>query len=117
ELADSIKIFFAKKSHGKSFRIHPATKTFQALRIYVNRELEVLEKILKDISDLMTPGSRIVVISFHSLEDRIVKHAFKNYAQQKQFSLLTKKPITASENELKANPRSRSAKLRAISAN
>ena len=110
ELADAIKIFFAKQSSGKSFRIHPATRVFQALRIYINRELEVLKNVLEDLPSLLEPGARVVVISFHSLEDRIVKNAFKS----SNLKILTKKPITATEQELGQNPRSRSAKLRAL---
>jgi 16S rRNA (cytosine1402-N4)-methyltransferase len=114
ELADAVKIFFAKQSSGKSFRIHPATRAFQALRIYVNRELEVLESTLNDLPDLLAPGARIVVISFHSLEDRIVKNAFKNPLLKDCLKILTKKPIMAGEQETLDNPRSRSAKLRAV---
>lgn len=108
-LADAIKSFSAKRSDGKTFRIHPATKTFQALRIYINRELEVLKNILQELPEVMEVDARIVVISFHSLEDRIVKHAFK----RPELQILTKKPLQASETETKDNPRSRSAKLRA----
>jgi 16S rRNA (cytosine1402-N4)-methyltransferase len=89
--------------------IHPATRTFQALRIYVNKELENLETVLPQCEALLAPGGRVAIISFHSLEDRIVKHYFK---QAESLEVLTKKPIEASENELRLNPRSRSAKLR-----
>jgi 16S rRNA (cytosine1402-N4)-methyltransferase len=94
-------------------RIHPATKTFQALRIFVNRELEDLQALLKAAPRILKPGGRVVVISFHSLEDRIVKDAFREGARQGYFSLLTKKPVTATELESDRNPRARSAKLRA----
>jgi len=94
-------------------RIHPATRTFQALRIFVNRELDDLRKLLQAAPQLLKPGGRMVVISFHSLEDRIVKDAMREGAKLGQYKLLTKKPVTASEEEIDRNPRSRSAKLRA----
>jgi 16S rRNA (cytosine1402-N4)-methyltransferase len=95
-------------------RIHCATRTFQALRIAVNRELEVLEPALRDAVDILAPGGRVCVVSFHSLEDRIVKNTFRAMASGPQASLrvLTKKPVIASEIERRRNPRSRSAKLR-----
>jgi 16S rRNA (cytosine1402-N4)-methyltransferase len=94
-------------------RIHPATLTFQALRIFVNRELDDLKALLKAAPRILKPGGRVVVISFHSLEDRIVKDALREGAHQHYLSLLTKKPVTASEEESNRNPRARSAKLRA----
>ena len=94
-------------------RIHPATRTFQALRIFVNRELDDLRKLMQAAPHLLKPGGRLVVISFHSLEDRIVKDEMREGAKQGQYKLLTKKPVTASEEEIASNPRSRSAKLRA----
>jgi 16S rRNA (cytosine1402-N4)-methyltransferase len=94
-------------------RIHPATRTFQALRIFVNRELDDLKALLEAAPRVLKPGARLVVISFHSLEDRIVKDATRAGAKQGQYRLLTKKPITASATEIETNPRSRSAKLRA----
>jgi 16S rRNA (cytosine1402-N4)-methyltransferase len=94
-------------------RIHPATRTFQALRIFVNRELDDLRALLEAAPRILKPGGRLVVISFHSLEDRIVKDAFREGAKQGYFSLLTKKPVTATEYESDRNPRARSAKLRA----
>jgi len=94
-------------------RIHPATKTFQALRIFVNRELDDLQALLEAAPRILKPGGRVVVISFHSLEDRIVKDAFREGAQKGYFSVLTKKPVTATELESDRNPRARSAKLRA----
>lgn len=95
-------------------RIHCATRTFQALRIAVNRELERLEPSLRDAIDVLAPKGRICVISFHSLEDRIVKHTFRSLAQgpAARLALLTKKPILPSEQECRDNPRARSAKLR-----
>ncbi len=96
------------KSH-----IHPATKTFQALRIYVNRELDEIRTLLEAAPKLLKPSARLVVISFHSLEDRIVKDSLRDGAQQGIWKILTKKPVTAGEEELERNPRSRSAKLRA----
>jgi len=97
----------------KHERIHPATRTFQALRIYVNRELDDLKALLEAAPRVLKPGGRLVVISFHSLEDRIVKDALREGAKQGHYRLLTKKPVTATEEEIVTNPRSRSAKLRA----
>jgi 16S rRNA (cytosine1402-N4)-methyltransferase len=95
-------------------RIHCATRTFQALRIAVNRELDVLEPAIRDTVDMLRPGGRIAVISFHSLEDRIVKHTFRALAERPhpQVAVLTKKPQVPSDAECQANPRARSAKLR-----
>jgi 16S rRNA (cytosine1402-N4)-methyltransferase len=97
----------------KKHAIHPATRTFQALRIFVNRELDDLKALLEAAPRMLKPGGRLVVISFHSLEDRIVKDATREGAQQGTYRLLTKKPVTATEEEIESNPRSRSAKLRA----
>jgi 16S rRNA (cytosine1402-N4)-methyltransferase len=94
-------------------RIHPATRTFQALRIFVNRELDDLRALLEAAPRLLKPGGRLVIISFHSLEDRIVKDALREGVKRGHYRLLTKKPVTASEEEVDRNPRSRSAKLRA----
>ena len=94
-------------------RIHPATRTFQALRIFVNRELDDLRALMEAAPRLLKPGGRLVIISFHSLEDRIVKDALREGAKRGHYRLLTKKPVTASEEEIDRNPRSRSAKLRA----
>ncbi|MDA1020106.1 MAG: 16S rRNA (cytosine(1402)-N(4))-methyltransferase RsmH [Cyanobacteria bacterium] len=112
KLAELIKIIYARGSNGKTFRIHPATKTFQALRIEVNKELEVLEEFLELDFDVLQPGAVLAIISFHSLEDRIVKNAFKKYVSEDKLELLCKKPIIATEEEISQNPRSRSAKLR-----
>lgn len=109
-------------------RIHPATRTFQALRIAVNRELEGLGEFVETAIDLLQPGGRLVVISFHSLEDRIVKRALRRLAgtcecpprapvclcgARRAVEILTKRPVAAAEDELEENPRARSAKLRA----
>jgi 16S rRNA (cytosine1402-N4)-methyltransferase len=94
-------------------RIHPATKTFQALRIFVNHELDDLRALLEAAPQLLKPGGRLVIISFHSLEDRIVKDALRDGVKQGHYELLTKKPVTAEQQEIDRNPRSRSAKLRA----
>jgi 16S rRNA (cytosine1402-N4)-methyltransferase len=93
-------------------RIHPATKTFQALRIFVNRELDDLRTLLNAAPQVLKPGGRLVIISFHSLEDRIVKDAFREGVKQGHYRLLIKKPVTPEEEEIDRNPRSRSAKLR-----
>jgi 16S rRNA (cytosine1402-N4)-methyltransferase len=112
-LADVISAA-ARPMNSEQRRIHPATRTFQALRIFVNRELDDLRALLQAASRVLKPGGRVVVISFHSLEDRIVKDAFREGANQyKYFRVLTKKPVTASEIESGRNPRARSAKLRA----
>lgn len=110
-------------------RIHPATRTFQALRIAVNTELDSLEQGMRAALDLLRPGGRGVIISFHSLEDRIVKHIFREYAEgctcprqlpicvcgkQPRVKVLTSRPVTATAEETESNPRARSAKLRAV---
>jgi 16S rRNA (cytosine1402-N4)-methyltransferase len=117
-----------RPKHGESSK-HPATRLFQALRIEVNQELEVLQTALKDVLSVLKPGGRFAVITFHSLEDRIVKQYFKQESvdcicpphipmcicgHKAQVELVTRKPVTASEEELQTNPRSRSAKLRVI---
>jgi 16S rRNA (cytosine1402-N4)-methyltransferase len=96
-------------------RIDPATRTFQALRIWVNRELEGLDRFLEAAAKRLRLGARLVVITFHSLEDRIVKHTFRALAHRQDATLqvLTKKPVVADEEEVRRNPRARSAKLRA----
>jgi 16S rRNA (cytosine1402-N4)-methyltransferase len=104
----------ARPMNSAQRRIHPATRTFQALRIFVNRELDDLKALLEAAPRILKPRGRVVVISFHSLEDRIVKDAFREEGKKnKDFRVLTKKPVTASEEESDRNPRARSAKLRA----
>jgi 16S rRNA (cytosine1402-N4)-methyltransferase len=125
ELAKLVEKVVGGRKHK---RIHPATRTFQALRIAVNRELEVLEKFIFDAVDVLRKNGRFVIISFHSLEDRLVKSSFlklsgkcqcsKDFPEcvcgaKKLVEVLTRKPVIPSENEKKENPRSRSAKLRA----
>lgn len=102
-----------KDRHGKT---HPATRSFQALRIAVNEELTVLENTLPKLLPFLADGGVLAVISFHSLEDRIVKHTFKEIVEKEDFPaiILTKKPLTATEEELSQNSRSRSAKLRLL---
>jgi 16S rRNA (cytosine1402-N4)-methyltransferase len=97
-------------------RLDPATRTFQALRIWVNRELEGLDVFLEQTVERLLAGARLAVISFHSLEDRIVKHAFRalERARGTALRILTKRPLVPSDAEIEANPRARSAKLRAI---
>lgn len=97
-------------------RIHCATRTFQALRIAVNQELDHLEPALRDAADVLAPGGRLCVISFHSLEDRIVKHTFRALAAQAEqgFEILTKRPQLPADEEMHRNSRSRSAKLRVL---
>jgi 16S rRNA (cytosine1402-N4)-methyltransferase len=100
-------------------RLHPATRTFQALRIAVNNELAVITPALHDAADRLAPGGRMCVISFHSLEDRLVKYTFRDLSQQsdQRVAVLTKKPGVASVEERKQNPRARSAKLRVLEKN
>ena len=100
-----------KWRHG---RTHPATRVFQALRIFVNKELEVLEEVIPRVISILPPGARFGIITFHSLEDRIVKHMFRDFHQKKVVELVKRKPILPSEEEIKVNPRSRSAKLRMV---
>lgn len=112
ELANAIAACVpASYRHG---RIHPATRTFQALRIAVNRELESLEKWLAIAPNWLKPNGKIAVITFHSLEDRMVKHTFR---EDDRLQVLTKKVIIGSDAEIKANPRARSAKLRIAQRN
>lgn len=99
---------------GVSRRLHPATRTFQALRIAVNDELGALQHLLDVLPDVLIPGGRAVILSFHSLEDRLVKQSFRQGAQAGSWNVLTRKPIRPSAAEVASNPRSRSAKLRAV---
>ena len=108
-------IFHSYPSKLRKGRTHPATRTFQALRLYVNQELEVLEKTLLIAATLLKPKGRLAVISFHSLEDRIVKHEFRRIEKDRpEFKVITKKPIVPKSEEIKRNFRSRSAKLRIL---
>lgn len=93
-------------------RRHPATKTFQALRIVVNSELGNIARVLPDATRVLKRGGRIIVISFHSLEDRIIKNYFRNETHQGTLHIITKRPLTPTDKEIKTNPRARSAKLR-----
>jgi 16S rRNA (cytosine1402-N4)-methyltransferase len=95
-------------------KTHPATKTFQALRIAVNDEFSVLETFISEAVSMLSSGGRLAIITFHSLEDRIVKNTFKDLARTNVGTLVHKKPIVASREECKENPRARSAKLRTI---
>lgn len=106
----------AVPAHSRHGRIHFATRTFQAIRIAVNRELDALEAALPQMIDVLTVGGRLCVISFHSLEDRIVKHAFRSReaSANPDVKILTKKPQIATALELERNPRARSAKLRVV---
>lgn len=92
-------------------RLHCATRTFQALRIAVNEELDYLERALREAADVLEPGGRLCVLSFHSLEDRIVKRTFRSLSDT-QLTIRTKKPLRPTQEEMAHNPRSRSAKLR-----
>ncbi|MFN7088394.1 MAG: 16S rRNA (cytosine(1402)-N(4))-methyltransferase, partial [Candidatus Paceibacteria bacterium] len=98
----------------KFFRVHPATRVFQAIRIVVNNELENITKALWESIEVVDHGGRIVVISYHSLEDRIVKNIFRKIQMQGIAVILTKKPIRPSRAEVLENPSSRSARLRSV---
>ena len=124
-LADAVADAFPAQARRKS-RLHPATKVFQALRIAVNNELDAVERVIPIAIDLLRPGGRLAVVAFHSLEDRLVKRAFKQFStsvsappgmasieeQSASIRLVNRKPIGPDQAELRANPRSRSAKLR-----
>ncbi|NSW86833.1 MAG: 16S rRNA (cytosine(1402)-N(4))-methyltransferase RsmH [Syntrophobacteraceae bacterium] len=127
ELADLISYTVPRTRDSR--RIHPATRTFQALRIAVNRELETLEVFLTDVLDALKPGGRLCIVAFHSLEDRIIKHRFRDWAKSCRcpanapvckcqgrplVKLLTRKAVRPGEEEVGANPRARSARLRAV---
>ncbi len=112
ELGEIIRSTVGKSYEGG--RIDPSTRVFQALRIYVNRELENLSEVLAELKDILKPGGIAIIISFHSLEDRLVKQAFRQMERDGMAEILTKKPVTADPEEQRDNPRSRSAKLRAI---
>lgn len=95
-------------------RIHPATRVFQALRIVVNDELATLSRFLDTAPHCLSPGGRVAVVSYHSLEDRLVKQAWKRLHDTGEFRIITKRPLTPSDDEVEANPRARSAKLRVL---
>ena len=114
--AELARVVSAAAPSMKGDKIHPATRTFQAIRIRVNKELEEIQSLLnpgRGAGSLLKPRGRLVLISFHSLEDRLVKDAFRDAGRDKVFEVLTKKPVVAGEQEKMRNPRSRSAKLRA----
>lgn len=113
QLSELVTNVMAKKSNpNQRWRIHPATRVFQALRIAVNDELGQLEQLLDELPNVCQSGARIAIISFHSLEDRQVKLAFRQWKHAGLGEILTKKPLVATDVEIEANPRSRSAKLR-----
>ena len=106
----------ALAKYGRGGKVHPATRTFQAIRIAVNDELGQIERTLELLPKVLKPGGRVVIITFHSLEDRLVKDWMREasgYGEESEIRILTKKPITAEMQELFINPRARSAKLRA----
>jgi 16S rRNA (cytosine1402-N4)-methyltransferase len=109
---DELAAIVTRALGGQRGRIHPATRTFQALRIAVNDELASLEAALPQVIDLLAPGGRMAIIAFHSLEDRIVKHTLRAEAQAGRLRIITRKPVEASVEEQRTNPRSRSARLR-----
>ncbi|MBE7159404.1 MAG: 16S rRNA (cytosine(1402)-N(4))-methyltransferase RsmH, partial [Rhodospirillales bacterium] len=110
--AELARVVSAAAPAMKSDKIHPATRTFQALRIRTNDELGEIQTLLRSAESRLKAGGRMALISFHSLEDRLVKDALRNAQRAGTLALLTKKPITAGEEEIRKNPRSRSAKLR-----
>jgi len=112
--AELARVVSAAAPSMKGDKIHPATRTFQALRIRVNDELGEIRTLLESAPSLLKPGGRLVLISFHSLEDRLVKDAFREAGRNKIYEVLTKKPVVAGEQEEMRNPRSRSAKMRAV---
>ncbi len=115
ETTEDLALVVAKASARGYHKTHPATKTFQAIRIAVNNELELLKQVLPVWESLLNPGGRLAVISFHSLEDRIVKEYFSHHGGARYdatLQILTKKPISGSTDEIDLNPRARSAKLR-----
>ncbi len=110
ELADVVRsVLSTKYEHG---RIDPATRTFQAFRIYANGELENLKTLLANLEKIIKTGGKAVIISFHSVEDGIVKRAFQSLAKESKITIVTKKPVEGTREEIKNNPRSRSAKIR-----
>jgi 16S rRNA (cytosine1402-N4)-methyltransferase len=114
QLAEIVSAAAPAMKKGRNLRhLHPATRVFQALRIYVNRELEEIRALLAAAPRLLKPGGRLVTISFHSLEDRLAKDALRLAEREGWMEVLTRKPVTATEAEAERNPRSRSAKLRA----
>ena len=112
ELVEVINRSLGIRGKGRKSKIHPATRAFQALRIAVNDELGQLERLLEMAPRLLRQSGQIAVISFHSLEDRLVKYDFRENLKEGKYELLTRKPIVADEQERMENPRSRSAKLR-----
>ncbi len=112
--AELARVVSAAAPAMKSDKIHPATRTFQALRIYVNDELGEIRMLLESAPSLLKSGGRLVLISFHSLEDRLVKDAFREAGRNGFYEVLTKKPVVAGEEEEMRNPRARSAKMRAV---
>lgn len=112
DLAQIVVRSLPARAKSGRWRIHPATRVFQALRIVVNDELDNLKKFCDKIFNVLRPGGRVAIISFHSLEDRIVKRAFREAASAGMARLITKRPIRASVDEIRDNPRCRSAKLR-----
>jgi 16S rRNA (cytosine1402-N4)-methyltransferase len=112
QLAEIVCKALGQPTRRRKSKIHPATRTFQALRIAVNKELENLEKLLTSAPELLNRNGYIAVISFHSLEDRLVKNNFKQNQKQGVYKIVTKKPIVPAREEIAKNPRARSAKLR-----
>ena len=110
QLADVVRRAIPKRGYT---RIDPATRTFQAIRIWVNRELDGLDVFLAEAARRLRPGGRMAAISFHSLEDRVVKHTLRSLQTAGELTIRTKRPLVSSEAEIERNPRARSAKLRA----
>ena len=112
QLAETVCKALSKTGRSRKSKIHPATRTFQALRIAVNNELESLEKLLASVPELLNKSGYIAIISFHSLEDRLVKSDFRQNEKENIYRIITKKPIVPTREEIAENRRARSAKLR-----
>ena len=117
ETTGQLKALVEEVYHGRRGKTHPATQTFQALRIACNRELETVEEVLKTLEKIIKPGGRAAILTFHSLEDRLVKNCFKALSQTGQWTLLTKHAQSPQYEEIRQNRRARSAKLRVIEKN
>jgi len=114
QLSEIVKRVYARRSRGRTWRIHPATRVMMALRIYVNRELEELEQLLAALPSLLAPGGRAAILTYHSLEARMVKHTWREQQREGTLELLARKAVKPSEQEVETNPRARSAQLRGV---
>jgi 16S rRNA (cytosine1402-N4)-methyltransferase len=113
ELAEICKKIYARRGSGRTWRIHPATRVMMALRIYVNRELEELEALLEDLPEMLTEGGRVAILTYHSLEARRVKQAWRDQGREGRMEEFSDSPLMPTDEEIEDNPRARSAQLRA----